>query len=308
MTVATSSKETHASGLYIALLGIWLIATMSLWGLAFFHLPEATPEWVLRAQSACFGTNENGLPDGYGWMVLILSPLSFLIAMFVVFRNQVAEDFKLLIQSLPGKFLLTLVSLTVLAQAAWVTSRISEGIAISNTDYTYSTSEELPETYPRLNQEAAAFDLVDHKGNKVNLESLKGRVVFITFAFAHCKTICPSIVKSVSNTQDKLSDLPLSSLIVTLDPWRDTPNNISSQAERWKLGENTHFLSGNVDSVLKVLDDYSVSRERDMKTGDVTHPALVYVLDTQGKIAYAFNNPYPSWLESSVKRLLEEHV
>ena len=308
MTVTTNSTEIRSGGLYISLLGIWLIATMSLWGLAFFHLPEATPEWVLRAQSACFGTNENGLPDGYGWMVLIFSPLSFLIAMFVVFKDQIAEEFSQLLDASSGRFLLTLVSLTVIAQAVWVTSRIVEGIAISNTDYAYSTSEEFPENYPRLNREAMSFNLVDHNGKDINLDSLKGRVVFITFAFAHCKTICPSIVKSVSNTQDKLSHLPLSSLIITLDPWRDTPNNLASQAKRWKLGENAHFLSGDVDSVRKVLDDYSVARERDMKTGDVTHPALVYVLDTKGKIAYTFNNPYPSWLEGSVERLLKERV
>jgi hypothetical protein len=36
-----------------------------------------------------------------------------------------------------------------------------------------------------------------------------------------------------------------------------------------------------------VLDAWNVARERDPRSGDVTHPPLVYVVDPSGRLAYA---------------------
>jgi hypothetical protein len=36
-----------------------------------------------------------------------------------------------------------------------------------------------------------------------------------------------------------------------------------------------------------VLDAWSVARSRDLRTGEVTHPSLIYVIDRDGRIAYA---------------------
>ena len=52
---------------------------------------------------------------------------------------------------------------------------------------------------------------------------LAGRPVVVTFAYAHCTTICPVIVSEVLGARDKLALHKPVVLIVTLDPWRDTP-------------------------------------------------------------------------------------
>ena len=49
----------------------------------FYRAPDITPEWLLRAQSVCFGTTQTGLPDTYGWLVLALGPLSMLLGLVV---------------------------------------------------------------------------------------------------------------------------------------------------------------------------------------------------------------------------------
>jgi cytochrome oxidase Cu insertion factor (SCO1/SenC/PrrC family) len=64
---------------------------------------------------------------------------------------------------------------------------------------------------------------------------------------------------------------------------------LASLAESWQLGADAHVLSGEPDAVNAVLDAYQVPRERDELTGQVAHPALVYVLDANGTIAFASN-------------------
>lgn len=43
--------------------------------------------------------------------------------------------------------------------------------------------------------------------------------------------------------------------------------------------------------------------ERDLQTGDINHPALVYVLAEDGTIAYTFNNPSSEWLAEAARRI-----
>jgi cytochrome oxidase Cu insertion factor (SCO1/SenC/PrrC family) len=78
-------------------------------------------------------------------------------------------------------------------------------------------------------------------------------------------------------------------VVVTLDPWRDTPSRLPHLAEQWGLGSDAFVLSGAVEDVERVLDAWNVARERDLRTGDISHPALVYVVDRKGRIAYAAN-------------------
>ena len=47
------------------------------------------------------------------------------------------------------------------------------------------------------------------------------------------------------------------------------------------------MLSGTVAEVNAALDALQVARQRVPDTGDIVHPALVYVLDGEGTIAYA---------------------
>ncbi len=97
-------------------------------------------------------------------------------------------------------------------------------------------------------------------------------------------------------------DAPL--LIVTLDPWRDTPSSLLQQAEAWGLKHKQHFLSGEASSVNALLNSLSVPRERSPIDGDLVHPGLVYLIDREGLIAYSFNNPSVKWLTEAYKRLL----
>ena len=62
------------------------------------------------------------------------------------------------------------------------------------------------------------------------------------------------------------------------------------------------MLSGDVDTVEGVLDGLKIPRVRNLQTGDITHPALVYIIDGGGKIAYAARGA-PEVIEELARRL-----
>lgn len=297
----SSIREQAPLGILL-LLGLWSIATMTLWGFAFFHAPGVTPEWLLRAQAACFGTGESGLPDTYGWTVLILAPLSMLAAIFVSFRYEIDEGFSYIRGTRGWRSISILLVVLVIGESIWIAGRIRSGLGVINTSYNSVDSGGLPEHYARQFKPAPNFKLVDQSGGNVSLSEFKGNSVFLSFFFAHCKTVCPVLVKTMQEASERTGGkIPL--LMITLDPWRDTPRDLPSLAEAWGFKGNQKVLSGDIESVNGVIKNFEVPTDRSDKDGNIVHPALVYVIGPGGEIAYSFNNPPASWLVDAVARL-----
>ncbi len=290
----------------VLLVLLWCGGTMALWFFAFYNAPETTPEWLLRAQSACFGRTETGLPDVQGWLLLVLAPLLLLVSVGIAFSDELRRDVVLLSQRNSGRVFLSLLVFVGVVEALWVTGRIQAGRAIADANFSAVEQGELPAGYPELDQETQPFVLLNQRREKVALESLRGRVVVLTFAFSHCLTVCPAVIQSVRAAMKKLPRDKTELVIVSLDPWRDTPTVLEGFAKNWSLEKNEHILSGSVLEVLSVIKQFNIPTVRDEQTGDITHPPVVYVIDQFGKIAYAFSNPSPTWLSQGASRLLEK--
>ena len=67
------SEERFALGGFVA----WFAITGAWWALAFAPLPVAEA-WLASARTVCFGTLPNGLPEPWGWMLLLLAPAAIL--------------------------------------------------------------------------------------------------------------------------------------------------------------------------------------------------------------------------------------
>jgi cytochrome oxidase Cu insertion factor (SCO1/SenC/PrrC family) len=103
--------------------------------------------------------------------------------------------------------------------------------------------------------------------------------VLVTFAFAHCATMCPTAIRELLRVRaaSGRDDIPL--IVVTVDPWRDVPSRLPTIAQTWRLSSHDRVLSGSITDVNAALDAWEVARVRDEVTGDVVHPlaaVLVY--------------------------------
>ena len=138
----------------------------------------------------------------------------------------------------------------------------------------------------RLDRPAPPLALTDQHGQTVDITGFRGRVVFVTFAFGHCETVCPLVVKNALAGARAVAEPPVV-LVVTVDPWRDTPSRLPDLAQRWELERDGYALSGEVETVGRVLDDWDVRRSRNMNDGSIVHGALTYVVDRDGRVAFA---------------------
>jgi protein SCO1/2 len=275
------SRELTALGALagiLAITGVW-------WALALWPLPGDAPGWLVRTRAVCFGSVSNGLPTTAGWMALIGQPLYMLATLWLIWGEVLAAGLRALATSRSGRAVLQGSALVL------VVALVAAGVRVAHAATGAPAGAELPVVaaadVPRLDRTAPPLALVDQGGRRVTLAQFRGRPVFVTFAFGHCETVCPLIVHDVVRAQAGLAELEPVVLVVTLDPWRDTPSRLPAIARQWGLGAHAFALGGPVADVERTLDAWSVGRKRNLRTGEVTHATLLYVIDRDGRIAFA---------------------
>lgn len=280
-------REQDARLALLALAGVFLI-TIGWWALALWPVPGGNPEWLERARAVCFNAGPDGLPDASGWILLIGQPLGMFGFLIVVWPRSVLAGLREAATRPRGRLAL------LLSVAVIVGGLVGTGMRVSSAMAARAPVESLPETmsageHPWLNQEPAELGLVDQRGEVLTLTDLEGRPAFVTFAFGNCHDICPLVVRQARSARDEVWGPEGAALVVvTLDPWRDTPTRLPAVADRWGLdGPRDYVLSGSVEEVEAVLDAWNVARSRDARTGDVAHPSLSYLLTADGTIAFA---------------------
>lgn len=267
----------------IATLAVIVAITSAWWSLALWRVSPATPQWLLRTRAVCFGTTLNDLPSAGGWLLLIGQPVGLIVLLTAVWGTELREGFVLAMRRAAGQVLVGLLGATVIAGAVAVVVRVT---GWDDRAFSAAPDREIATELTRVNDEAPAFALIDQHGQTVSLDAFRGRPVLVTFAYAHCETICPLVIEDVLAAQRQLTDHPPAVVIITLDPWRDTPTRLNAIAAGWNMGPTAHVLSGAPDIVERTLNAWRVPRVRNERTGDLSHPAIVYVLGADGRIAY----------------------
>jgi cytochrome oxidase Cu insertion factor (SCO1/SenC/PrrC family) len=287
-----------------AALVAWLAITLMWWFFAFAPLP-APPVWLAEARAVCFGMLPNGLPEPWGWGSLIVTPLAMLGFLLAVWGSEVRRDLGTLASARGGRALLLALVAVPLVGLVWVAGRVAEARRLEAALLSDARVGELPESYPRGTDAAPTLDLIDQSGARFDLPDAAGRPILMTFAFAHCKTVCPIVVDTVRSAAAEVPELSPVVVVVTLDPWRDTPGSLPSLARAWKLDgkASAHVLSGEVAEVDAVLRAWRMPAERDLQTGDIVHPAIVHVVDPEGRLAYSFQNPPVGWVAEAARRV-----
>jgi protein SCO1/2 len=245
---------------------------------------------VLRTRETCFGTAATGLPDAGGWLALVGQPLGMLLVLFAVWGKEVRDGLRATMRFVLGQLAVGVVGAALLAGVLGVVVRVRDADAST---FASSPTEALAGQLNRLNDAPKPFALVDQTGRTVTLEQFRGKPVLVTFAYAHCETVCPLLVSEVLGARDRLGGRAPAVLIVTLDPWRDTPSRLPSIAERWGATGDAHVLGGSPEEVERVLNAWRIPRARNERTGDVSHPSVVYVVGADGRIAYVVTGSEP---------------
>ncbi len=118
------------------------------------------------------------------------------------------------------------------------------------TRYTLMSSPECPQDSVKGHR-IPDFNLIDQKGNPVNLTTFEGKVLISNFFFSTCTNICLDMSSQLSRVQSafaKQNDVII--LSHSVDPETDTPEKLESYAQNYQaLYSHWRFLTGDRESL-----------------------------------------------------------
>jgi len=253
-----------------------ILLVSAAWGaLALWPLPDSTPAWVLRTREVCFGATRTGLPTPAGWLLLILEPLSLMGALLLIWGSELRDGLAALWRSRTGRTLLLLAGAVLTTGVALGAARV--GAAAAGTFEPFDPRGGRAE---RIDGFLPPLDLVDQRGEPFAPARLGGRSAVVVFAYAHCATICPTLIQDLVRARGAADDPAL--VVVTLDPRRDVPSRLPVMAQAWGLGPGDVLLGGGVAAVESVVAGWQVPWRRDSLTGEIVHGTPLFVLDRHG--------------------------
>lgn len=268
--------------LAVVALAAILVVTAAWWALALWPLSAAAPAWVVVTREVCFGASRTGLPHAGGWLLLIGEPIGMLAILMVVWGADLRAGLGRLHRRLPGRLASAAVVLASVVGLVAAGRRVATAMDAPAAE-PFEVATPLPE---RGSAPVPALALVDQHGATAPLAAYRGRWVMVTFAFGHCEDICPIIVDIAKRARRDAGADEVPLLVVTLDPWRDTPERLATIAAAWELGPDDRALSGSVAAVNAALDAWGIARARDETTGDVVHGNTIVVVDPDGRAAW----------------------
>ena len=272
------SRGGRPGAALIALVAI-LAITAVWWALALWSV-GAEPEWLARTRAACFGSPRGGLPDARGWLLLIGEPLGMLGMLIAGWRQSLMRDLRR-VMAYQSWRLAGMGAVALMGVGVW-----AAGVQIARASTASAMSADGTVVQKRLDIEPPIMSLTDQHGRPTSFAEFRGRTVLVTFAFGHCSTVCPVVANALRIARDgaKRPDVPI--VVITLDPWRDTPDRLPTIADGWGLAAGDRVLSGDIAEVERVLDALGVGRRRDERTGDVTHGQTVLGVNGRGRIVW----------------------
>lgn len=138
----------------------------------------------------------------------------------------------------------------------------------------------------------ADFALVDTSGAPASPASLRGHPTLVFFGFTNCPDVCPTTLAVLANAQKKVAVPGLRIALITVDPERDTPEQLGKYVT--SFSSESIGLTGSPPEIVKVMRAFGVASSRvDLPGGNYTmdHSATVFVLDSQARIVAVFTPP-----------------
>ncbi|HET8771942.1 MAG TPA: SCO family protein [Gemmatimonadaceae bacterium] len=281
MTVPQVPRESRPPWAAAALAGIVAI-TAGWWALALWPLGSTAPEWIARTREVCFGATRDSLPHAGGWILLFGEPIGMYAVLRIAFGAELRRDLAAFHRHTLGRLASAAVLVVVAVGLVAALGRVAKARAQLGGE-PFTTSAALP---ARGSDFAPSLRLLREDGTWARLEDYRTRWVMVTFAFGHCDDICPIIVQHARDARRDTGRTEVPLLVVTLDPWRDTPDRLAHIATQWELEPGDHVLGGSVADVTAVLDAWGIPRVRDLTTGDIAHGSTIALIDPEGRLAW----------------------
>jgi len=139
------------------------------------------------------------------------------------------------------------------------------------------------------------ISLVSHTGERVTESTFKGRPTLIYFGFTYCPDICPGTLVALNRAYDLLPNgiSPPQTLLITVDPERDTPEALADYVSTTAFPDNLVGLTGTPEEIAAAADAFLAQYQR-IETPDslaeytMDHTSLLYLMDKDWQLQTFF--------------------
>src|SRR5207248_9924180 len=105
--------------------------------------------------------------------------------------------------------------------------------------------------------------LRDQHGRLVSLDGQRGHVVVLAFLDSHCHAACPIEGRELAVAERAVPRaVRLTLLVVSVDPWADTPASATAAARRWGWSRPWRWLLGTRVALQPVWRKYGIEVKR----------------------------------------------
>ncbi len=134
-----------------------------------------------------------------------------------------------------------------------------------------------------------AFELVDQDGKPVTEAILKDRWSVVFFGFTYCPDICPATLQALGGAAEQLGPKAddLQVVFISVDPERDTPEQVKTYLEAQRMPVRTIGLTGTPQQVAGAAAAYKAYFAKDGEGPDylVNHSTAAYLMDGKGRFS-----------------------
>ena len=135
------------------------------------------------------------------------------------------------------------------------------------------------------------FQLTTQAGQSFSDKDMLGRPYLVFFGYTNCPDICHTTLFEMSEIIRALGpDAKVGGLFVTVDPERDTPEQLKHYLE--SFDSRILGLTGGHEALDPMLKEYKIyAKKTPVENGNygVDHNTVVYLMDKDGRFVTIFN-------------------
>lgn len=157
------------------------------------------------------------------------------------------------------------------------------------------------------------FTLTDHHGEPFVLSEHRGELFLLFFGYTACPDFCPNTLARLAEAYELLGPpaQQVTTLFVTVDPERDTPEQLSRYLDLF--GIPALGLTGSDTALREVAQAYAARYEREATESAAgalfAHTTYTYLIDGAGKVRYTFrHNDTARFIAAGIEQLLERSL
>lgn len=125
----------------------------------------------------------------------------------------------------------------------------------------------------------------DQFGEISGLDRYKGKPVLVTMFYTSCPHVCPMLISTIKLTESKLSvddRAELRVLTISIDPERDTPDNLRETQERHSVDADRWSMTRSGPGDVRTIAGVFGIKYKQLPDGEFNHSTKIVLLDRGG--------------------------